>query len=66
MADNKRKRGKADRRKVAGKQPYEVSYVARKFGVSAAIVRKIVKFFGNKRTTVYAAVRRRKRRRRAA
>ena len=32
MADNKRKRGKADRARVAGGEGYEVSYFARKHG----------------------------------
>ncbi len=34
MADSKQKRGRADRSRVSGSQRSEVSYVARKFGVS--------------------------------
>ena len=43
MADSKRKRGKSDRSRVSGSEPYEVYYVARKFGVSADTVRKVIK-----------------------
>ena len=56
MADNKRKRGKTDRSRVAGKQRSEVSYVARKYGVSADTVRKVIKRVGNNRKKVYAAL----------
>lgn len=56
MADSKRKRGKSDRSKISGKEPYEVYYVARKFGVSADTVRKVVKRVGNSRKKVYAAL----------
>ena len=56
MADSKRKRGKSDRTRVAGKQRAEVSYVARKYGVSADTVRKVIKRVGNSRTKVYAAL----------
>ena len=56
MADSKRKRGKADRSRVSGSEPYEVYYVARKFGVSADTVRKVIKRVGNSRKKVYAAI----------
>jgi hypothetical protein len=56
MADNRRKRGKADRARVSGSQPSEVYYVARKFGVTADTVRKVIKRVGNSRTKVYAAI----------
>ena len=56
MADSKSKRGKADRSRVSGSEPYEVYYVARKFGVSADTVRKVVKRVGNSRKKVYAAL----------
>ena len=45
---------KADRARISGKQPYEVYYVARKFGVSADTVRKAIKKIGNMRAKVYA------------
>ena len=56
MADSKQKRGKADRSKVSGSEPYEVYYVARKFSVSADVVRKVIKRVGNSRTKIYAAL----------
>ena len=56
MADNKRKRGKADRARVSGGQPSEVYYVARKYGVSADTVRQVIKRVGNSRSKVYAAL----------
>jgi Protein of unknown function (DUF3606) len=58
MAKTKKKaskRGdKADRARISGKQPYEVHYVARKFGVSADTVRTAIKKVGNMRAKVYA------------
>ena len=56
MADNKQKRGKADRARVSGSQPSEVYYVAKKFGVSADKVRSVIKRVGNSRKKVYAAL----------
>jgi len=56
MADSKRKRGKADRSRVSGSEPYEDYYVARKYGVSADTVRKVIKRVGNSRKKVYAAL----------
>jgi hypothetical protein len=55
MADNKKNRGKADRARISASEPYEVYYVARKFGVSADTVRKAIKKVGNTRVKVYAA-----------
>ena len=60
MADNKKKRGKADRARVAGGQAYEVAYVARKFHVSAATVRNVIKRVGNSRKKIYAALQKKK------
>jgi len=56
MADSKQKRGKADRAKVSGSQPSEVYYVAKKYGVTADTVRKVIKRVGNSRTKVYAVL----------
>ena len=51
------KRGrKADRSKVSGKQPYEIYYVARKFGVRPDDVRLVIKKVGNSREKIYAAL----------
>jgi len=54
MADSKQKRGKADRSRVSGSQRSEVSYVAKKFGVSPDKVRSVIKRIGNSRKKVYA------------
>jgi uncharacterized protein DUF3606 len=56
MADNRKKRGKSDRARISASEPYEVYYVARKFGVSADTVRKAIKKVGNSRVKVYAAL----------
>lgn len=56
MADSKQKRGKADRARVSGRQPSEVYYVAKKYGVSADTVRNVIKRVGNSRKKVYAAL----------
>jgi len=55
-ADSKQKRGKSDRARISGSEPYEVYYVARKYGVSADTVRKVIKRAGNSRKKVYAAL----------
>jgi hypothetical protein len=49
MADSKSKRGGADRRRVAGGQGYELSYFARKHGISTEDARKLIAKFGNDR-----------------
>ena len=56
MVDNRKKRGKADRSRISGSEPHEVYYVARKYGVSADTVRKVIRKVGNTRTKVYAAL----------
>ena len=56
--DSKNKRGKSDRSRISGKEPYEVYYVARKYGVSADAVRNVIKRVGNIRKKVYAALER--------
>ncbi|TBY73370.1 DUF3606 domain-containing protein [Rhizobium leguminosarum bv. viciae] len=42
MADDKSKRGAADRNKVAASEPYEVSYFAKKHGISPDQAQKII------------------------
>ena len=64
MADNKRKRGKADRARVSGSEPYEVYYFARKHRMTAAAVRKLIKKIGNSRKKLEAAVAKMKKKRR--
>ena len=46
---DKSNRGAQDRARVAAGQPYEVSYFARKHGISAADARAIIKQAGNDR-----------------
>ena len=46
MADDKTKRGAADRNKVAGNEPYEVSYFATKHNISTEQARDIIKKHG--------------------
>jgi hypothetical protein len=55
MADNKSKRGKADRRKVAGGEGYEVSYFARKHGITADQAKTLIKKIGNDRAKLNKA-----------
>jgi hypothetical protein len=59
MADDKTKRGAADRSKVAGQEKYEVKHVADKFGVSQAEVKRVIDKFGNTRTKVEAELKKR-------
>ena len=53
MADDKRKRGKADRAKVARLQKYELYYVAHKFKVHPSVVRAAIRAVGNSRKKIY-------------
>ena len=56
MADSKKNRGKADRSRVSGSQRSEVSYVARKYGVSADQVRsRVISVSTTVAKKVYAA-----------
>jgi hypothetical protein len=49
MADNKAKRGKADRAKVAAGEGYEVAYFARKHGLTSQQARDLINKHGNDR-----------------
>lgn len=49
MADNKKATGAADRKKVSKSQGYEVSYFARKHGITAEQTRKLIDKVGNDR-----------------
>jgi hypothetical protein len=55
MADDKSKVGAADRRTVAGDEPYEVEYFARKHGISAQQARTLIERHGNDRATLDTA-----------
>ena len=49
MADDKTKRGGADRARVAAGEGYEVSYFARKHGISRDQAEQLIKKVGNNR-----------------
>ena len=49
MADDKSKRGKADRSRVAGSEVYEVRDFAGKHGLTVKQVEKLIEKFGNDR-----------------
>jgi hypothetical protein len=55
MADSSKNRGPADRRKVAGGQGYELSYFARKHGITREQAAKLIKEIGNDREKLNAA-----------
>jgi hypothetical protein len=55
MADDKSKVGGQDRRTVAGNEPYEVEYFARKHGLSAQQARELISQHGNDRAALDAA-----------
>lgn len=55
MADDKSKVGGADRRTVAGDEPYEVEYFARKHGLTAQKARELIDQHGNNRAALDAA-----------
>lgn len=55
MADNKAKRGGADRSRVAAGEGYEVNYFARKHRITAEQARDIIKEVGNDRDKLNAA-----------
>ena len=55
MADNKNKRGGADRRQVSSSEGYEANYFARKHGISRAEAEGLIKRVGNDRTKLNEA-----------
>ena len=55
--DNRRRRGRADRIRVAGGERYEAQLVARKFRVGLAVVLSVIKRVGNLRSSVYDELR---------
>ena len=54
MADDKTKTDDGDRRRVAGNQGYEVTYFARKHGITAKEAREIIERVGNDRKKLNA------------
>lgn len=55
MADNKAKRGKQDRARVAGGEGYEVKYFASKHRITAQQARDLIDRVGNDREKLNAA-----------
>ena len=58
MPDNKSKRGKADRSRVAGNEGYEVRYFASKHGITQEQARNLIKKIGNNREKLNKAAER--------
>ena len=55
MADDKSKRGNADRLRVAGGEDYEVQYIADQTGITPDQVRGLIKAYGNNREKLIQA-----------
>jgi hypothetical protein len=55
MADNKSKKGGADRRRVSAGEGYEVKYFAHKHRISMDQARKLIAEIGGDRTKLNAA-----------
>lgn len=55
MADDKSKRGGRDRGQLAGGQPYEVGYFARKHGISREQAQQLIHRIGGDRDKLNAA-----------
>ncbi len=55
MADDKTKRGGADRGRVAAGEGYEVGYFAKKHGISRDQAQDLIKRVGNDRDKLNAA-----------
>ena len=49
MPDDKSKRGALDRTRVAGNEPYELDYLARKHGITREQAQSLIKQHGNNR-----------------
>jgi hypothetical protein len=61
MADDKTKRGKADRSKIAAGEKYEVAYAAKKAKTTPEAVKQAIKKVGNSRAKVEKALAKKKR-----
>ena len=55
MADDKSKKGAQDRARVSGSEGYEVSYFARKHGITSQQARDLIKKVGNSRSKLNEA-----------
>ncbi|MDX2051797.1 MAG: DUF3606 domain-containing protein [Polyangiaceae bacterium] len=52
MSDNKKLVGKPDRSRISANEAYEVNYLAKKVGLPAPLVKKIIQQEGPQRTNV--------------
>ena len=52
MGDNKSNVGEPDRSRVSGSEGYEVSYFARKHGITSEQARDLIEKHGNNRETL--------------
>lgn len=52
MSDDKSKGGKPDRDRVSANEPYEVDYLAKKTGLPAPLVNKVIEQEGPMRSDV--------------
>lgn len=52
MSDDKTKRGEPDRRRVSANESYEVDYLAKKTGLPAPLVKKVIQQEGPMRSDV--------------
>lgn len=59
MADNKDLRDGRDRSRVAGEEPYEVQYMADRYGVSPEEIRRLIEEVGNNRQEIEEALQKR-------
>ena len=58
MSDDNFKSGVQDRRTVVGGEPYEVSFVAKKHGLTHDQVQELIKKFGNEGQPLHKGVQR--------
>jgi hypothetical protein len=58
MSDDKTNRGAQDRARVAGDEPYEIEYFARKHGITVEQARQLIREVGNSREKLDAAAQR--------
>lgn len=57
MGDDKSKKDRRDRDRVAGDEDYEVRYLAAKTGISERVAKELIKRFGNDRRILEAEAR---------
>ena len=65
MADDKKKRGAADRARAARTQGYEVDYFAKKHGIRQDDASRLIKEIGNDRDKLDAAAEKLKKKRKS-